>query len=539
MSTKPFEKSYLVPTPSQISELREIIRSYSPPAATLLSSSQSVVDNSPLELARYTTEIQTLEETLAELKSERALLESYRDQCRSLFSSARRLPTELLVEIFDLCSPDFNSVVDDTTVEEEENRLAKTYLLQLSRVCSRWHDIVMDSSKLWSVITVDTTLWHKSASSSATLLALLASSLKRGADFPVTLEAAVEPEHPSHKSVLKLLAQHSRRWKTVYLWIDRPHLRFLAQARGNLPVLETLTLISATVIDVEPTGEVFTVAPRLKTAKIHGWSRAFPPLPWGQLLQLTIANQKCRMLSLELLTLLSTDARCTLLVYPARLDLPLDLPLATSNIPSLRIGFSTEHNELDETTYLTRTGEILGEIFAGLSLPTLGHLCIFREYKLPPVWNAPRFLDFASRSMLCNTLRSLEVYSIITDVEILESLLVLPLLEELRIGDCADTEEEHIVITDNLLHQLTWRPDQANLIPHLRVLSLVTLGKFSEESFLQFTSSRIGPGRSDAGPFTAKILASCATSREFSADFFDRLYALEEEGELRFDNFYS
>ncbi|KAJ7744639.1 hypothetical protein B0H16DRAFT_1889595 [Mycena metata] len=548
MSTPPFKKSNLIPIPSQVSELRGIIRSHSLPSLTLLSRSQNVVDNAPLELARYAIEIQTLEETLGKLKSERALLESYADECRSLFSPARRLPTELLVEIFDLCSPDFNSVDNTTTVEQEETRLAKIYLLRLSQVSFRWHDIVMNSPKLWSTITFDTTLWHKSTISSATLLAMLASSLKRGADFPLALEAAIDHDHSdsNHESVLPLLAQHSRRWKTVYLWVYPPRLRFLAQARGNLPILESLTLVSASA-NLQPTGAVdmFGVAPRLKTAEVHGW---WGPLPWGQLLRLTIANGQVtnvngrrRMLSLAMLPLLSNEIRCTLLVLPAGINLPLGLQRATSNIPSLEIGFSSEENRLDGITYLTRTGKILGEIFAALSLPSLSHLRVFRSLRdgLPPAWNAPRFLDFASRSMLCNTLRSFEVYSVVTDVELLESLVVLPLLEELKVGDCAYMDHEHITITDNLLHQLSWRSDQANLVPHLRVLSLVTLGAFTEESFLEFASSRIVPGRSDAGPFTANISEAASTSRKFSVDFFVKLETLEEERELRFDYFYA
>ncbi|KAJ7744641.1 hypothetical protein B0H16DRAFT_1857427 [Mycena metata] len=479
-----FKESYLIPSPSKISELREIIRSHSPPSATLLSRSENVVDNGSLELARYTTEIQTLEETLAKLKSERALLESYAHECRSIFSPARRLPTELLVEIFDLCSPDFNSV---NTVEQEENRLAKTYLFHISRVCYRWHDIIMNSPKLWSTITVDTGLWHESAISSATLLA---SSLKRGADFPLTLKAGINPRHLSHQSVLELLAQHSRRWKTVCLWLYPSHLTFLAHARGNIPVLETLILHSTHPDNVEPTAEVFTAAPRLKMAKIFGFGPSFPSLPWGQLLQLTIGNGQCHTLSLKMLPLLSTEARCTLALFPAKLKLPLNLPFVTSGIASLDIGFNGERNKTDDL----RAGEALGEIFHTLSLPSLRHLSIFGAHGgPPPVWNVLRFLDFASRSMLCNTLRSFKVHSIITDVEILDSFRVLPLLEELQI---ADADKEHTVITDRLLQQLTWQVGPGE--PHSTSPGsrLAHTGDFSEESFLEFASSRIVAGRS-------------------------------------------
>jgi hypothetical protein len=99
------------------------------------SSFQSVIDQSPLELKRYAAEIQRLEKTLAELKSDLASLESYTNGCRSMFSPLRRLPNELLVEIFDLCSPPGADLISDsTTPEEEEDRVARNYLLQLSQV---------------------------------------------------------------------------------------------------------------------------------------------------------------------------------------------------------------------------------------------------------------------------------------------------------------------------------------------------------------------------------------------------------------------
>ncbi|KAJ7778452.1 hypothetical protein B0H16DRAFT_1879087 [Mycena metata] len=445
-----FQKSYLIPTPSQVIELRDIIRTHSPPSVTLLSSVQSVVENYPLELARYAAEIQTLEEQLAELKSDRALIESYGDHCRSLSSPARRLPTELLVEIFDLCSPSSIFVTHTLTVEEEEERLGKKYLVRLSQ----WHGIVMKTPRLWSTIEIDTSVWKQSSSSSITLLALLASSLERGVEFPLTLSASLESNPLIRKSVLHLLGQHSRRWKRATFWLNPSDLGFLAHAKGNFPILEELLLLPATDRAAKCSAEVFSVAPRLETVEIHGWFGALPVLPWEQIRRLTIKNS--RMLLMSMLPRLSTEARFKLVVHPAMLTFPLDLPPATSSIRSFKIGFSTEEfstadSELDAATYLTRTGEILEEIFKSLTLLSLHTLRITDHLGSPPIWNAVEFSHFASRSALYKTLRFFQVRAIITDIELLEYLSVLPLLENLSIGDHATPGEEHIVITDSLL----------------------------------------------------------------------------------------
>lgn len=130
-----FEKSHLLPSSAQVTQLHDILRSNNLPPGSVASSFQSVIDQSPLELKRYAAEIQRLEKTLAELKSDLASLESYTNGCRSMFSPLRRLPNELLVEIFDLCSPPGADLISDTTTpEEEEDRVARNYLLQLSQV---------------------------------------------------------------------------------------------------------------------------------------------------------------------------------------------------------------------------------------------------------------------------------------------------------------------------------------------------------------------------------------------------------------------
>ncbi|KAJ6535802.1 hypothetical protein DFH09DRAFT_931658, partial [Mycena vulgaris] len=141
------------------------------------SSFHAIIAEAPSELSRYDSEIERLEAALARVRSERASLESYTDGCRSLFSPVRRLPTELLADIFDMCAPPDTHELSDTTTPEEE----------VDRVCSRWHRIVMATPMLWSKIAADTDLWDRTNASSATLLRLIAAALERGADFPLSL----------------------------------------------------------------------------------------------------------------------------------------------------------------------------------------------------------------------------------------------------------------------------------------------------------------------------------------------------------------
>ncbi|KAJ7146996.1 hypothetical protein C8R44DRAFT_555857, partial [Mycena epipterygia] len=90
-------------------------------------------------LDRYDSEIQRLQEIMAKLSSDRALVESYADVCRSIFSPVRRLPTELLIEIFEMCAPPGADQISDQTTPKQE----------FERVCSHWYGVVMGAPTLW------------------------------------------------------------------------------------------------------------------------------------------------------------------------------------------------------------------------------------------------------------------------------------------------------------------------------------------------------------------------------------------------------
>ncbi|KAJ7831409.1 hypothetical protein B0H14DRAFT_2277533, partial [Mycena olivaceomarginata] len=73
-----------------------------PPEA---SSFRTTISAIPAELDRYETEISKTSNHLNRLASERRTLASYADGCRGVFSPVRRLPAELLAEIFSMCFP--------------------------------------------------------------------------------------------------------------------------------------------------------------------------------------------------------------------------------------------------------------------------------------------------------------------------------------------------------------------------------------------------------------------------------------------------
>ncbi|KAJ6596136.1 hypothetical protein DFH09DRAFT_879442, partial [Mycena vulgaris] len=103
------------------------------------------------ELARYDKEIARLQALLAETISERLAFQAYADGCRSLFSPVRRVPPELLVEVFALLRPSFSSKNNEDK-QIAIDRLRNVGVLTVAEVCLRWRTIVIETPMLWSTI---------------------------------------------------------------------------------------------------------------------------------------------------------------------------------------------------------------------------------------------------------------------------------------------------------------------------------------------------------------------------------------------------
>ncbi|KAF7350823.1 hypothetical protein MSAN_01644200 [Mycena sanguinolenta] len=392
-----------------------------------------------------------------------------------------------------MCSPFTDS--ERPTAEEEENRLARTDLLQLSQVCSRWHSIIMSTSRLWSTIKADTRVWAQSTLPSAALLHLLELSLHRSGELPLNLEITVDSDQFSDRGILQLLVRHSGRWRNVSLLLNPHSIDHLAGAKGNLPLLENLALHSAMNIrsqaDVE---NVFFLAPRLKSITFTGpgWLTGASAFPWSQLRYVKIGNGDFSDISLGALPFLPPQACCCEIeVDASMITFPYELPPITSNISTLLVS---------------------------LWMP---HFASFNKSPLHPTKRHP------STSVEPHTFPVFRF----AETELLECLVLLPLLEELRLWDCTSTEDDTAVITDNVLNQLAWRADQTNLVPRLQTLGLSSTMEFREESLWNLISSRAV--RPEIGPFVVMVLY-LGSQREFSPEFLAQLSELEKSGDIVF-----
>ncbi|KAJ7204951.1 hypothetical protein GGX14DRAFT_569091 [Mycena pura] len=460
----------------------------------------SIISSLPATPGQCDSSAARLQDEVTELAAHRARLQRDYDVYCSLWAPVRRLPSEILEEIF--AYPDITRVYPSDFANYLKD-LAQASLRTLSQVCARWRAIVMGTPALWSTITVNHSLWKLDVAQVAT--DLLYFSLERSGDVPLTLHIrGTMMTMRYHETPLDMLAQHSTRWRTISLDCSLPTLQHLLSITDTLPLLENFSFNN--VRDgsnlIVPRGTTLLDAvtvPRLRTLVIPGGSLShFSTVHLNQLHRL----QLNKVWSREVATVISAMSRLSTVNY-----FRLEIDLWSESQP-LQLGVAdTESDVGDLTIRLTgkfdrlQSEEVLEAIFNALTLPNLRELDLESgKYKhFPLAWPHPQFLALCARSAFDTHLHSLCLYDVtITEPQLLQCLIALPVLEHLAISDHKRFRSRGVdlkLITDSLLRALTRTSEVPALVPLLESLSLRSRNRFTDTVFLDLVVSRVDHDR--------------------------------------------
>ncbi|KLO09773.1 hypothetical protein SCHPADRAFT_549647 [Schizopora paradoxa] len=155
----------------------------------------------------------------------------------------------------------------------------------VSQVCRRWRAVILDSSLLWSMLSIKTSDIYREGFTLEHLVSVVKDRLRKSGNAPLTVSLGLgysgigirdfrEPGDAFH-TFIDTVASERQRWKKVYI------VSFLCPSRRNLPVFNDLPLLeelsicipvpwddhdvnsSTTTIDLSTCGE-------LKTLKLDG-----------------------------------------------------------------------------------------------------------------------------------------------------------------------------------------------------------------------------------------------------------------------------
>ncbi|KAK7005946.1 hypothetical protein R3P38DRAFT_2647635 [Favolaschia claudopus] len=284
------------------------------------------------DLDPHILELERLNERISELTAQKTQLEGYINSHKALISHPRRLPPDILQEIFIACLPTTRNAVMS----------AQEAPLLLCRICRQWRAVALSTPRLWSYL-------HLSAgfiSAVDARLSAVSQWLQRAAACPITLSLSHEDWNYYRSglpTLFEILADFAPRYRVLeLLHLNHDNVRELADIRptslevlkftGKLSVLSQLPLVAA---------------PKLRAVTIRSQSSErldndiLPlPLVWAQLTHITLSSRSIGPgYDFSLRTLLQLFGRCPALqsfrLSDASLDGAVDHPADLITLPSL------------------------------------------------------------------------------------------------------------------------------------------------------------------------------------------------------------
>ncbi|KAK7025018.1 ABC protein [Favolaschia claudopus] len=255
----PEEPLALLPLPG--SRHHALLNSNDPPAESDSAFIDSVFVDVDHRLTLLDHEMFELQQKLKQLEDLRASLLALRVRNCAIMSPLRRMPPELLREIFSWTLP---SVGDELESEPGRFDLGLSPWL-LTHVSSRWRAITLSTPSLWSRIVVNYQTRNGRSSPSYSLL-LAKTHLQRARALQVHFYAGDGVDQQSQSEMFQLLAQHSERWEDLSLGLTFFLAPFLSSLQSRLPSLRRLWVLwtgDASPPSTEKTVDCFQTAPSL------------------------------------------------------------------------------------------------------------------------------------------------------------------------------------------------------------------------------------------------------------------------------------
>ena len=441
-------------------------------------------------------DIAHVQAVLDELLRKRKPLCKFINEQNTILAPIRRLPAEILIEIFMLCMD-----CDRSSFSPERSPLL------VGQVCRGWRQVALSTQKLWSSITVTS---YRPSSAKAKLW------ISRAGSTPLTIRLAsgapefcnVEKMHPA----IVVLVQHCDRWRHLDLRIHDLGVPCLSSIKHRLPWLESLQILNCT-----HNLDIFEVAPRLRSLILGPHIKL--KAPWHQLTELD-AHAHGITECLEILQLVPGLVRCTMRNSwrSSRTSiLTHDIPILT--FPRLHFFCILKFHP--------------DEIFKHAQLPIIHTLHVAYQDDWRKARNSLKWL---SREPFISSLRSLHtIRKLMIDhldeledsARIVHCLRALPSLEELclRGPGCW--------VTADFLHLLTCQANIDVLVPGLEVLEITDRYIPCYES-VRMIESRWGARKdgNGAGSHLKRLRFEISWIKEWlvDADILNRLRKFRQEG---------
>ncbi|KAJ6462158.1 hypothetical protein C8R45DRAFT_1080719 [Mycena sanguinolenta] len=501
-NASPSLASLLKPLPPSLSPVIIcLLNNNEPPLEADVPVVRHIISDAEERLHALDARILPLQTALAQLVKRRTEVAEHIREHRAIVSPVRRIPPELICEIFDLA-----------TAESRSGPRAKPPW-RLGRICRPWRQSALAHPSLWNYIVVPA--YAMDARELHPKVSELENQLLRCGTISLDIHWSSVHTAGPNSGILDLILPRSNSWRTVSFDIDREYsdLDWLEPIRGKLDSLEKLEVLH----ELCTFPDVFTAAPNLYQLVLppigaYGddsptiYQRSFP-LPWEQI---THYRAKCHFAQqLDILRVATSVSHCALEVQQVQDFVPPATPVVI--LPQLR------------RLCLDQVGLLLPIV-----APNLEELSAVYSAEL-----IPRILPFV-RHASC-TLQRLILWVCTLDSELITTLRSLPSLTHLLVQD-GDYDQPHNVV---FFTALTISGTDADICPNLTSMVYAYVrwdSSASQDSFFRMAESRLrpNPNRPSTTVLSSlRVLSVEPNSGPFTpseAEIRARVRSLEEEG---------
>ncbi|KAF7335989.1 F-box domain-containing protein [Mycena sanguinolenta] len=175
-------------------------------------------------------------ERLNQLTEEQVLLSNYRAANHAIFSPLRRMPLELLSEIFGWTLTSARSqLIDRPEFIEKESPWVLTH------VCRTWRAVAVSTPALWSILILD---YVALAPSSSYPLDMVETHIRRAQNLRIKFHG-LSDRHESNKiEIFRCLVKYASRWEELLLEPTESLCPFLDSLRDCVPLLRRVRIRS-------------------------------------------------------------------------------------------------------------------------------------------------------------------------------------------------------------------------------------------------------------------------------------------------------
>jgi len=193
---------------------------------------------------------------------------------KAIFSPWRKLPTELLVEIFLFCVDEYDDSVHDKPP------------WVLGQICRPWRRVALSTCGLWKKLP-SVNLGKSKKSEIKQQLAWISELIQRSGNAPISFSLPETRVPPLNDSALHLLFRHAERWEHVHLTVDEHICEQLSLIKTPFISLRSLRL-SIFTPNQRLVVDVFQSAPKLQRVSLStGLEPDLVKIPWQQLTSFT------------------------------------------------------------------------------------------------------------------------------------------------------------------------------------------------------------------------------------------------------------